>query len=348
MTNARKIPGPTDFDLRLLRVFEAVVRAGSFTAAELVLNKSKSSISMDISALEGRLGLKLCRRGRGGFSLTSQGEEIHALAMDLFQDLNDFRDRVGKVASRVGGELNTVMDDDFPVVAQIPLLEALRNFNSAHPEVFLTIRTTSPEHVVQLVLDGTAQVGISAVPRNVPEVELSPLFSELMVLLCGARHPLFSRPDAEIDLGVVANYDCVDVAARQSARASSVMDKLRIRARAGTVQSRVLFLLSGNFLGFLPLEFADNWIVRGEMRPLLVNELSYQNICYGVTRRGAMPNAARERFVAELKRVFERQPAISSKLSAGLQQYPELRIGAAPKNSAGVLKTKPAIRTRLR
>src|SRR5262245_57600290 len=103
MAETRQLPDPNDFDLRLLRVFESVVRAGSFTAAEVGLNKSKSAISMDISTLETRLGLKLCRRGRGGFALTPHGKEIYELTLDLFKRLHEFRDRVGHVASRLGG-----------------------------------------------------------------------------------------------------------------------------------------------------------------------------------------------------------------------------------------------------
>jgi DNA-binding transcriptional LysR family regulator len=63
-------------DLRLLRVFATVVEARGFTAAQTILNVSGSTISNQISALETRLGVKLCRRGRAGFKLTEDGELI--------------------------------------------------------------------------------------------------------------------------------------------------------------------------------------------------------------------------------------------------------------------------------
>ena len=64
----------TDSDLRLLRVFRAVVACGGFAAAELELNINRSTISRHIKDLETRLGVTLCRRGRGGFALTPEGE----------------------------------------------------------------------------------------------------------------------------------------------------------------------------------------------------------------------------------------------------------------------------------
>ena len=54
-----------DVDLRLLRVFKAVADCGGMAAAELELNIAMSTISRHVKDLEQRLGLVLCRRGRG-------------------------------------------------------------------------------------------------------------------------------------------------------------------------------------------------------------------------------------------------------------------------------------------
>lgn len=55
-------------DLRLLRIFAAVVRHQGFAAAQQELNLSTSAISTYMSQLENQLGIVLCHRGRGGFS----------------------------------------------------------------------------------------------------------------------------------------------------------------------------------------------------------------------------------------------------------------------------------------
>ena len=54
-------------DLRLLRVLVAVVEGRGFAAAQTQLNVGASTISNHMSALETRLGVKLCQRGRAGF-----------------------------------------------------------------------------------------------------------------------------------------------------------------------------------------------------------------------------------------------------------------------------------------
>jgi len=68
----------SDMDIRLLRVFKSVAECGGMAAAELELNIGTSTVSRHIKDLETRLGLTLCRRGRGGFALTTEGQQIYA------------------------------------------------------------------------------------------------------------------------------------------------------------------------------------------------------------------------------------------------------------------------------
>lgn len=51
-------------DIRLLKVFVKVVEAGGFSAAQIDLNISQSTISTHMTSLEQRLGMRLCERGR--------------------------------------------------------------------------------------------------------------------------------------------------------------------------------------------------------------------------------------------------------------------------------------------
>ena len=62
----------SDLDLRLLRVFLAIVDAGGVSAAQASLGVGQSTLSSQLSTLETRLGFSLCERGRGGFRLIVQ------------------------------------------------------------------------------------------------------------------------------------------------------------------------------------------------------------------------------------------------------------------------------------
>lgn len=87
---ATVLPTLSTADLKLLRVFVAVVHSGGFSAARTELNVSQPTISIKISDLESRLGMRLCDRGRGGFKLTAEGQRVYEASLNLFRSLDTF------------------------------------------------------------------------------------------------------------------------------------------------------------------------------------------------------------------------------------------------------------------
>ena len=70
-----------DTHIRLLRVFKTVIECGGFAAAEVELNISRPAISLAITELESLLNMRLCQRGRSGFSITEQGTQVYNSAL---------------------------------------------------------------------------------------------------------------------------------------------------------------------------------------------------------------------------------------------------------------------------
>src|SRR3954463_15847612 len=95
-----------DVDLKLLRIFDTVVKCGGFSAAQADLNVGQSTISEQMRQLETRLGVKLCDRGRSGFRLTEQGVVIHAATESLLAAVDNFRTEADVLKKRVSGKLN--------------------------------------------------------------------------------------------------------------------------------------------------------------------------------------------------------------------------------------------------
>jgi len=103
-----------DVDLRLLRVFKAVADCGGLAAAELELNIAMSTISRHLKDLELRLGLVLCRRGRAGFALTPEGEQLYEAAEQLLGATETFRTHLHEIHRRLGGELHVALFEKPP------------------------------------------------------------------------------------------------------------------------------------------------------------------------------------------------------------------------------------------
>jgi LysR family transcriptional regulator, transcriptional activator for bauABCD operon len=304
MAKRRTLPEMTDFDIRLLRVFAAVSEAGGFSAAEVGLNKSKSSISIDISSLESRLGLRLCRRGREGFALTAEGEKILCLVKDLFASLNGFRDGAGRIASLVEGQLTLILDDNFPLWKQAELTKTVKEFHTAYPQVFLTVRTASPDEVVKSVLNGIADIGISAAPREVAGAIVEPIFDERMVLCCADGHPLITDTEGSVAEEDLLAFDFIDIVTRQCGRTRKVLDGFRIQAKSPTVQSRLLLILSGQYIGFLPQELVEPYIAARQIRTINAKSMSYDNTCSLIVRDEVSPSNAQISAIRLLRNNF--------------------------------------------
>ena len=93
-------------DLRLLRIFQLVVRFNGFSAAQEPLGMTQATISAHMKQLEGRLGVRLCERGRSGFYLTDQGKQVHSAMLDLFGSIEGFQSAVGAARGELSGALH--------------------------------------------------------------------------------------------------------------------------------------------------------------------------------------------------------------------------------------------------
>ena len=68
-----------------MRVFTAVVDAGSFVAAAGALGMSKAAVSRYVSDLEQRLGVRLLHRTTRRLSLTAEGEVFLARSREILE-----------------------------------------------------------------------------------------------------------------------------------------------------------------------------------------------------------------------------------------------------------------------
>jgi DNA-binding transcriptional LysR family regulator len=293
-------------DLRLLKVFRTIVERGGFTAAEVALGKSKSAISADIAALEHRFGMKLCVRGRGGFALTAEGEQVREAVEHLFSDLDRFRDRVNRTRTLLSGTLTLYVTDNIVIYGESPLVYVLGEFAKRHPDVYIHLSSAPANEVELALLDGRTAIGVSVMSHLTPSLESLPLFKEELYLYCGARHPLFGVPAERLTPDEIRRHRIVAVSAAAVAHPSwqAWCESLVFSAHAGSVDARAVLLLSGGFLGFLPTVYAEPWVRDNMMRALNPESLSLSHDFHVLTRRGASAGLIVEEFKAMLLQAF--------------------------------------------
>lgn len=287
------LPVLQDVDIRLLRVFLAVVRNNGFSGALTELNIGQSTISGYMTQLESRLGLKLCERGRGGFRLTDAGHAVHASVEDLFRHMEDFRTEVGQVRDELVGTFHLGMVDAVASMTSCPLWQAIQSFVEVAPEVDFELKVDSPQALVSGLLDGRYDAAILPIFRLTPGLASIPLdLSNRQSLYCGREHPFFALDDDTITKDML---EAVPFAARKHMEGWPAPGGVRFRAKAvaSDLECIAALVLTGRFIGYVSQDFAKLWVDQGLMRPIRENELSYPSKIYLATRKREPKHAAR-------------------------------------------------------
>ncbi len=294
-----------DMDLRLLRVFKTVVDCGGMAAAELELNIGTSTISRHVKDLEVRLAMTLCRRGRGGFSLTAEGEQIYAETLRLLASTEAFRASVDGIHRRLGGELHVAVFDKTATNPEAHIGAAIALFCDQAPDVALNLHVAPINAIERGVIDGRFQVGVIPGHRSSDSLVYDTLFDETMLLYCGATHALFGDDDSGLDWDALAPHRFAGLGYHSPNMEISQQMRLTRQATAFDQEAIATLVLSGRFLGFLPDHYAAGFVRRQLMRPLQPALFRYLCQFLAIVRRSPEPSRAARVFQACLQQAHK-------------------------------------------
>jgi DNA-binding transcriptional LysR family regulator len=177
-----------DISFDQLRVFIAVVEAGSFSAAARHLRRAQSAVTYSIQKLEEQSGLELFDRSAYRPALSEQGRGLLVQARRILEDVGAFQALAEGMASGLEAELTVVVEAMFPMSL---LVSALREFQKAFPSVQTRIQVESLGAAREAVIDGFADLGLvihtgddNAILRFAPVTEIE------LVAVAAPDHPL--------------------------------------------------------------------------------------------------------------------------------------------------------------
>jgi LysR family cyn operon transcriptional activator len=177
-------------ELRHLRYFVALAECLSFTRAAERVHVTQSTLSHQIRQLEDELGHPLFDRIGKRVVLTEAGETFLGYAAkalrEVDQGVSDLlrggQDMVGEVRIGATGSFNT---------AFVP--ECLALFLQRNPTVKVSVEELSGDEIAEKLMASTLDVGIAYQPEDRERLWFEPLYTEQMVLVVSASHPLAQR-----------------------------------------------------------------------------------------------------------------------------------------------------------
>jgi DNA-binding transcriptional LysR family regulator len=297
----------SDADIRLLRIFRAVVACGGLTAAELELNISRSTISRHLADLEERLGLVLCRRGRGGFALTAEGRRVHESAQRLLASLDSFRGEIRDLHADLVGTLALGLFDKTVSNPDSRIPGAIAAFRGAAPAVALDITVGTSSDIESAVLDGRLHVGVVPDHRRSDSLDYAELFAERMWLYCGRGHPLFGAGHAGLAWADLHRYDYAGLGFHSPNMDAAHRAGLRRHATVNDQEAVATLVLSGCYIGFLPDHYAAAFEREGSLQRIAGAEFTYEVRFVAVTRHSPEPPRLAAAFLQMLLRAHRPQ-----------------------------------------
>lgn len=274
-----------DIDLRLLRVFKAVADSGGMAAAELKLNIAMSTISRHIKDLEERLGLVLCRRGRGGFALTPEGERIYAATEHLLSATEAFRGSLHDIHQRMGGDLHVALFEKTASNPQARIAQAVGAFRAQAPTVNLHLHVGTINMIERGVIDGRYHLGVIPEHRRSDSLQYDELFDETMLLYAGAGHAWFVPGDKRRDWAALRGQDLAGLGYHSPNLELTQAKRLDRAASASDQEAVATLVLSGAYVGFLPDHYAQPFVTAGQMRAVAPQVLNYRCRFSSIRRR---------------------------------------------------------------
>ena len=253
-------------NLRLLHVFITVAKYQGYANAQQELNLTVSAISNYMSELEEKLGIILCRRGRGGFSLTEKGETVLQQSIDLLNSMEDF-------------ERNTATITD----PMLPMSDIIATFSERFPRVHINLQVKSPNALLQGVLNNELDIAIGTFSLQANSVVSHPLYREQNWLYCGDKHSLFTLKHptealiSEMRMVTRSYWSSSDLGRKGFKRSA---------ASAESMEAQLMLILSGKYVGYLPEHYALPWVQSHKLRALLPTEYGYQAPFSLIFRRG--------------------------------------------------------------
>lgn len=293
-----------DVDLKLLRIFVAIVECGGLSAAESRLNIGRSTISAHLSDLEVRLGIKLCKRGRSGFEITEPGRITYQASLELLQQCEAFASTVASSKDELSGRVTIATIDTLVSDPRCRIAEVIANLKAKGNNIQFDINVCETREVETSVINGRSLVGLGVSRHPIRGLEYHPLHNEINYLYCGKGHPLFNcKPNEQAKLLKQAEVITSNYMRDKEVRNDGL--NYTNSATAYHDEGIAQLILSGGFIGYLPEHYASYWVDKGEFKVIRPEKYSYQIPLMLITSKNQLTSPLAQALIDEIKQCHQ-------------------------------------------
>lgn len=193
-----------------LRYVRETVRQGlNLTEAAHRLFTSQPGVSRQIKELEEELGVQIfLRRGKRLVSVTEPGKAVLEIVERLLQEAENLKGVAREFAEHDAGTLSVATTH---TQARYALPKVVAEFRRRYPKVHLELHQASPTQIGEMVIAGTADIGIATESLDqYPQLLAMPGYTWNHCVVVPSDHPLASVEHVQLEQLVkypIVTYD---------------------------------------------------------------------------------------------------------------------------------------------
>lgn len=176
--------------LRQLEYLIELSRERHFRRAAQKLGVSQPTLSMQLRALEERLGLDLIERNRNQTLITPSGQKVVEIGTRMLRAREEIYDLAKAASTPLGGIIRLGVPHTVgPHLLPLILPELHRN----HPDLTLHLREDVPGNLPDALANGGHDMILQPLPTRGADLATKPIFREPLMIAMAEDHPLASK-----------------------------------------------------------------------------------------------------------------------------------------------------------
>jgi len=181
--------------LQQLKLFESVVRNGSFTRAAEEMHLTQPAVSIQVKRLEEQAGIPLLEQvGRKIFP-TAAGKRMLAAAEDLLARLEQLDDELEALKGEVRGPLQLSV----VTTGKYFMPHLLGHFLQQHPGVEPHLKFTNRARVMERLMNNQDDFVVMGQVPDEQRLVVYPFLENILGFVAPADHPLAKRRNLSLD-----------------------------------------------------------------------------------------------------------------------------------------------------
>ncbi|MGW8258100.1 MAG: LysR family transcriptional regulator [Thermoguttaceae bacterium] len=174
-------------NIETLRIFCDVIQHQSFSRGASANEVSQSAATQSVHRVESHFGVQLVDRSKRPFVLTPEGQACYEGFREVLELYDSVEARVRSLRMEISGQVRVAA---IYSVGLHDMSRCMQQFMQKYPKAKVRLEYLHPNKVYDAVLNAEVDLGIVSYPAPTPDLNVIPLRSEKMVVVCQPNHPL--------------------------------------------------------------------------------------------------------------------------------------------------------------